>query len=60
MVEWVAGLLRTIAESLLPFVGSWTGFPWYTIALIHVAAIMLGVISVLAMFLIWLERKVSA
>ncbi|MGE3537764.1 MAG: NADH-quinone oxidoreductase subunit NuoH [Candidatus Tectimicrobiota bacterium] len=53
-------MLRTIAESLLPYVGSWTGFPWYTIALIHVAAIMLGVISVLAMFLIWLERKVSA
>jgi NADH-quinone oxidoreductase subunit H len=60
VVEWVAWLLRTIAETILPFIASWTWIPWYTIALLHVAAGLLGVISVLAMFLIWLERKVSA
>lgn len=60
LVEWVAELLRTIAVTIVPFMASWTWIPWYTIALLHVAAGLLGVISVLAMFLIWLERKVSA
>src|SRR5438128_10584414 len=60
MVEWVAWLLRSIAEFILPFLKSWSWIPWYTIGLLHVAAALLGVISVLAMFLIWLERKVSA
>jgi NADH-quinone oxidoreductase subunit H len=60
VVEWVAWLLRTIAECILPFLKSWTWIPWYTIALLHVAGVFIGVISVLAMFLIWLERKVSA
>ena len=54
MVEWVAWLLRTIAEFILPFLKSWTWIPWYTIALLHVAGALIGVISVLAMFLIWL------
>ncbi|GIX47632.1 MAG: NADH-quinone oxidoreductase subunit H [Candidatus Tectimicrobiota bacterium] len=60
LVEWVAWLLRTVAEAVFPFLASWTWIPWYTIGLIHVAAAVLGVISVIAMFLIWLERKVSA
>jgi NADH-quinone oxidoreductase subunit H len=59
LVEWVAWFLRAILETILPFI-SWGWVPWYTIALLHVAAGLLGVISVLAMFLIWLERKVSA
>ena len=52
--------MRTIAEFVLPFTASWTWIPWYTIALLHVAAILLVVISILTMFLVWLERKVSA
>lgn len=61
MVEWLASnVFQAIAESILPFLASWTWIPWYTIALLHVAAGIIGVISVLAMFLIWLERKVSA
>ena len=54
VVEWVAWLLRTIAECILPFLKSWAWIPWYTIALLHVAGALIGVISVLAMFLIWL------
>ena len=60
LIEWVAWLMRTIAEFVLPFTASWSWIPWYTIALLHVAAILLVVISVLTMFLVWLERKVSA
>jgi NADH-quinone oxidoreductase subunit H len=60
LVEWVAWLLRSIAETILPFIASWTWIPWYTIALLLVAGGIIGVISVLAMFLTWLERKVSA
>ena len=60
MIEWVAWLMRTIAEFVLPFTASWTWMPWYTIALLHVAAVLLVIISILTMFLVWLERKVSA
>ena len=52
--------MRTIAEFVLPFTASWTWIPWYTIALLHVAAVLLVVVSILTMFLVWLERKVSA
>jgi NADH-quinone oxidoreductase subunit H len=61
VVEWLAGnVFQTIAEYILPFLKSSTWIPWYTIALVHVAGGIIGVISVLAMFLTWLERKVSA
>ena len=61
MVQWLAdNVLKYIAELILPFLASWTWIPWYTLTLLHVAGIIIGVISVLAMFLIWLERKVSA
>ncbi len=61
MVEWLAdNVFLKVAIVILPFLESWTWIPWYTIALLHVAGGIIGVISVLAMFLIWLERKVSA
>ncbi|MDH3602470.1 MAG: NADH-quinone oxidoreductase subunit H, partial [Candidatus Tectomicrobia bacterium] len=61
MVQWLAdNVFKMLAEFILPFLASWTWIPWYTIALLHVAGVIIGVISVLAMFLIWLERKVSA
>ena len=61
LVQWLAdNVFKMMAEFILPFLASWTWIPWYTIALLHVAGVMIGVISVLAMFLIWLERKVSA
>jgi NADH-quinone oxidoreductase subunit H len=61
VVQWLAeNVFQYIAFTILPFLESWTWIPWYTIALLHVAGVILGVISVLAMFLIWLERKVSA
>ena len=61
MVTWLAEhVFQAIAETIFPFIASWTWIPWYTIALVHVAGAVIGVITVLAMFLIWLERKVSA
>lgn len=61
MVQWLAeNVFQYLAETILPFLSSWTWIPWYTIALLHVAGIIVGVISILAMFLIWLERKVAA
>ena len=61
MVQWlVENVFQYIAFSILPFLESWTWIPWYTIALLHVIGAIVGVISVLAMFLIWLERKVAA
>ena len=61
MVQWlVEHVFQYIAFMILPFLESWTWIPWYTIALLHVAGVLVGFISVLAMFLIWLERKVSA
>jgi len=42
VVEWVAWLLRTIAEGILPFLKSWAWIPWYTIALLHVAGALIG------------------
>lgn len=61
MVQWLAEhVFQYIAFMILPFLESWTWIPWYTIALLHVAGAIVGVISVLAMFLIWLERKVAA
>jgi heme A synthase len=61
VVQWLAeNVFQYIAFMILPFLESWTWIPWYTIALLHVAGVIIGVISVLAMFLIWLERKVSA
>ena len=61
MVQWLAEhVFQYIAFMILPFLESWTWIPWYTIALLHVAGVLIGVISVLAMFLIWLERKVAA
>jgi NADH-quinone oxidoreductase subunit H len=61
VVPWLAEhVFQYIAFTILPFLESWTWIPWYTIALLHVAGAIVGVISVLAMFLIWLERKVAA
>jgi len=61
VVQWLAEhVFQYIAFMILPFLESWTWIPWYTIALLHVAGVIIGVISVLAMFLIWLERKVAA
>lgn len=61
MVPWLAEhVFQYTAFMILPFLESWTWIPWYTIALLHVAGAIIGVISVLAMFLIWLERKVAA
>jgi len=56
----VENVFQYFAFSILPFLESWTWIPWYTIALLHVIGAIVGVISILAMFLIWLERKVAA
>lgn len=57
-VDGIAGLLRTILESLgLPPKQEW----WLEYALMAVVlAVTLGFICVSVLFLVWLERKVSA
>lgn len=61
MIEWLAtNFFQSLAEFILPFLAAWTWIPWYTIALLHVVAALLGFITVLVMFLGWLERKVAA
>lgn len=49
--EWVGGLLESIGLSGV----------WLTITVnLMIAAVLLGVLSVMALFLVWWERKVSA
>src|SRR5437868_986386 len=60
VVEGVAWVVRSIAEFILPVVKSGSLGPWYTMCHFHTKHALPGVIPVLSMCLIWLERKLSA